>query len=238
MENCAVYAAPFGDFRPMVMQLWREMAQNGQARTMADDRSETACERQIVNGSPSNRPATYCQYRYPSPRRSGPLRARPTPFALLRAGSMALGTCKTGDLRQSTDAAQKTLVLQAQSSDSAPNKTKQNKGSYLCNLSVLSSPLRPSVHFLRASTTILNAALQALPLVRSSQTAQVAMRLPVRSLGAPLAHCVTKSRASAAKTSTSFGAPNLLNRRAGYPCAAVLRLRPEYPPKSLGAHNV
>lgn len=228
MEKIAAKSNDLGGFWPSNLQPWREIAHVKGRMKFVDDSLLAACHGSGVAGSSSNWPATYCQYRYPSPRRSGPLRVRPT----------SLPNANVGDLCRSSRAAQKSLVFEWQRADSAPYKTKQKKGSYLCNLSVLSSLLRPSGLLAHVWTTILNAGLRAPQRVQSSLTAQAVMPSRVPSLVAQPVRFATKLRGSVAKTNALSGAQHHLNRRTGRPCAAVFCLNSEYRPKSLGAHNV
>lgn len=210
-----VFGHKMRGYQPMKIQLWRETAHLCAALKTTDDRSIALCKSTYVEGSASNPALLHCQYRYPSPRRSGPFWARPTP----------LFAARMGDLRLHARAPQKTLVLRAQNADSARHNITQNKGSNLCNLSVLFSPSQQLARFRHVSTMILNAALQALPVVRSSRTRLASTRSRALLSVVLLARCVTNSRASAAKTLASFGAltirllraTNTFSRRSGFP---------------------
>ncbi len=201
------------DYQPTGTQLWRETAHIGQSMTKADDSCVSLCKSRFVVGSHNARATLHCQYRYPSPRRSGPyFRARLTPLFALPLGVF----------RRCVRTVQKTLVLQVQNADSKRNETKQNsmhnKGSNLCLNSVLSSPQQQSLRFPHVSTTTLSAALPALQQALLSLTQQAATLLPVPSLVALLARFVTKSQASAAKNIPSqFGATKHFDRRSGLP---------------------
>lgn len=203
-----------GDIWPTIAQLWREIAHCGGRCIKAHDSSVGLCKSHVVDGSSSNRPTTHCQYRYPSPRRSGPFWARPTP---LFCGPQ-------GILRSFAGLVQKALVLTPQNAESLNDKTKQKKGSNQCLTSVLFSPRRPSRRFRHVSTATLSAGLPVPQPVPSLQTLWVVIPSRVQSLVALLAHCVTKSQTSAAKAKTrlSIGAANNFDRRSGTPCAAVL----------------
>ena len=196
---------------PTEMQLWREMAHLSGALQTGNDRSVLLCKSLFVDRPPSNRSALHCQYRYPSPRRSGPIWARPTP--LLRQIA--------GDLRLFRRCIEKTLVLPVQTADSVRKNTKQNqmqnKGSKLCLNSVLSSQLQQSLRFLHVSTMICSAVSLAQRLVPLSQTRQALTLSPAQSLVAQLAHFATRSHASAAKAITSLrGTSKHIDRRSGY----------------------
>jgi hypothetical protein len=198
-----------GDIWPTAAQLWRESAQYAWVSITVNDRSFGLCRYNLSDRSPSNRPSTHCQYRYPSPRRSGPSWSRPTP--LLHDLS--------GTFRRFMSLVQKTLVLNAQSAESLADRSKQKKGSNQCFTSVLFSPLRPSRRSRHVfSTAILSAALPALQPALSLRMRWVATLSRVLSPVALLARCVTKSRASAAKQKTrlSIGATNNFDRRSGY----------------------
>ena len=200
--------ALLGGIQPMTPQLWREMAHLAGLHTAAHDRSDFPCHRLHEGWKDNVLTKLHCQYRYPSPRRSGPFGFRPTPLS-------AQGAV---DLCQLETSVQKTLVLGAQSSDSAMHNTKQKKGSILCNLSVLSSLLPRLAHFPHVSTVTSSVASRVPQLAPLSQTAQVATPSQAPSLVAQLARFVTKSRASAAKTNASFGAhPIFLTAVQGFP---------------------
>ena len=199
-------------FRPIKLQLWREMAHFEGALIAGNDSADGLCKSAYVDGPSSNRSFLHCQYRYPSPRRSGPFGSRPTP---LFAGLLV-------ELRRLSRLAQKTLVLWRQTADSSANKptqnSMQNKGSTLCSISVFFSPLWLSRLFRRASTMTSSAASRVRPLVLSSQAPRVATPSLVRLLVAPQARCVTNSLVSAAKANTPlFGASIQYDRRSGIP---------------------
>jgi len=198
-------------FRPIKMQLWRELAYLSVSCFESDDRADLLCKPTNVDGSPSNRSVPHCQYRYPSPRRSGPFGSRPTPLFL--RGLV--------DLCRVAPWVQKTLVLHAQRADSNGNKptqnSMQNKGSTLCLNSVFFSPLRLSRLFRSAWTMTSNVVLQGPLRALSSQAPQVAMLSQVQLSAAPLARCATKSLVSAAKANAPLaGAFIQFDRRAGF----------------------
>ena len=201
---------------PMTTQLWREMAHFDGAAHEGSDRSFGLCNDTNVDGSLSNRTSLHCQYRYPSPRRSGPFGSRPTP---LFHGVVV-------DFRCSCKPREKNLVLQVETTDSDANKIKhetvQNKGSQKCLNSVLSSLSQPSRRFPRASTMTSNAGLRARPLVPSPQTLLASIRSQVRLWAVQLACCATNSPVSAAKTFASSGVFTHFDRRSGSSRAAVL----------------
>lgn len=198
-----------GAFWPTKIQLWREMADKSVGRKKANDSLDRLCKSSFTDAPFSNGPVPYGKYRYPSPRRSDHILVRPTP--LFRA--------ETGDLRRLRQGVQKMLVLRAYWADSVANNKMQYKGSNLCKNSVLSSLLAPLRRFRHVSTMILSAALPAQRLVRLSQMPLVEASSQAPLSVALLARCVTKSRASAAKTNTPFwnsrGSQNTLNRRSG-----------------------
>lgn len=192
----------------------RESADGYPLGNLTDDSTSMLCECCEVADLLSKRTCTHCRYRYPSPHRSGSPRVRPIP--LHRAESRSVRGFGLMD--------DKRLELTGQTSDSAPNKTKQNKGSIQwLNLNFFSLR-RLCCRFLRASTTILSAALPVQPQALSSQMQLGAMSSRAPSLGVPLAPCATRSHASAAKRalgrfSRPLGGFTRFDRRSGsHPC--------------------
>ena len=177
------------EFWPSEMQLWREMAHFSGRPDLSTDRYRVVCKRLDVGRSSSKRSASHCQYRYPSPRRSGPFGFRPTP----------LGLSGNGEFCQSCDCCEKTLVLARNCADSGRYKTKQIKGSIPCKLSVFFSPQRPSRRFRHVSITTSSAALLAQPRVQSWPTPSAQTQSPAQSPAVLPALCATKSPTSAAK---------------------------------------
>ena len=196
------------EYWPIKIQLWREMAHFVCGWIIGHDRSDLLCERHRMSRSNSIWAALYCQYRYPSPRRSVLSEIRPTPLSC--GGVWEFG--------RSVGVEQKSLVLRTQTSDSAPHKTKQKKGSNQCYISVLSSP-QPQLHLCRhVWTMILNAALPVQPQVPLFRTPLVVTPSQVPSLVAQLARCVTKLRAFAVNLILSLiGAFQTIYRRSGFP---------------------
>ncbi len=199
---------------------WRELAEVGGVPCEADDSPASLCEREGVVGSSSKRPTTHCQYRYPSPRRSGPSGSRPTPFIPVWLVASEKGGEQAGGLRSLMTPLNFFLVLQRKTADSTPHKTKQNKGSPSWFISDFFLPPRRSYHSQRVSTATLSGALRALPLVLWWQTALAQAPSLVHSLVVPLARCATRLHASAAKASRQHIAPHRaihqFDRRAGF----------------------
>jgi hypothetical protein len=203
-------------FWPINTQLWREMAHFDGIVRKVDDRPDLVCQRNLIDSPPSNRASIICQYRYPSPRRSGPLRARSTPLFARLFAQRAVDLCRPAQITQ------KTLVLQGETFDSAQIILTQNsmhkKGSNPCLNSVLFSPLRLSRRFRHVSTLILSAALSVQQAGQSSPMKSVLTRSSALPLAAQLAHFVTTSRASVAKAiALLFGTTNNFDRRSGFP---------------------
>jgi len=194
-------------FWPIDPQLWREMAHSIELAETRDDSPVGLCDGPYVDGLFSKQSGSHCQYRYPSPRRSGISRSRPTPpFAR-----------KVDAFCRSRERDEKTLVLMDESADSARHKINQNKGSTLCLNSVSSSRLRPSRRFPHVSTTTLNVALQVQLQGPLSRTPLVEMRSPAPSQAALLALCATNSRPSAAKATLGHSDPTLTSHEAPVP---------------------
>jgi len=199
-------------FRLMITQLWRESAHLGARAVTPNDTASILCNVQCVDGPTSKRSSLHCQYRYPSPRRSGPFGPGPTP----------LSGIPLVDLRRVSGAVQKALELWAQTPDSALNKIeqskKQNKGSKLCLKSVFFLPQRRSRLFRRVWTMTSNAVLQARlrgPLSQVQPAATPSLGLLWAAL---LARFATKSHVSAVKAQTPFrGAHHQFDRRSGHP---------------------
>ena len=202
---------------PIETQLWRELAHLGGRADTGDDSSNVSCNCVNVAGLMTKQSALRLRKRYPSPRRSGPFRVRPTPLF-------------AGELRRRTGMVEKTLVLQVQNADSARNKTNQNKGSNLCNLSVSFSPSRPSARFRPVLTTISSAGLRALPQVRSSRMPRVSTLSPALPLVALRARFATKLPTFVAnRLIAPFGVPDFINRRSGASPCGGFAFRHEFP---------
>lgn len=199
---------------------WRELAEVRGVPREVDDSPASLCERDGVVGSSSKRPTTHCQYRYPSPRRSGPSGSRPTPFIPVRLVASEEGGEQAGGLRSFATPFHFFLVLQRKTADSTPHKTKQNKGSPSWFISDFFLPQRRLSHSRHVLTATLSGALRALPLVLWWQTASAQAPSLVHSLVAPLVRCATRLHASAAKASRQHIAPHRaihqFDRRAGF----------------------
>ncbi len=187
-----------GGFWPMQAQLWREMAHSAGRLIKGHDRLGDLCQPFIVDGLFNNQPPTYCQYRYPSPRRSGPFSgAGPTP--------PFWGA--TADPYRAPARVQKGLVFGGKTADSVAHNNKQSKGSIQCNIFVLSPHSRPSLRFPRAFwTTTLNGVWPGRRQVRSLRTWSAATSSPGPSRAVPQALCATKSPGFAANPEPCHGA--------------------------------
>ncbi len=179
------------EFWPTYTQLWREMAHFPAGLIMAADRLGPLCQRRDVDRPSSKRAVPHCQYRYPSPRRSGPSGSRPTPSGFVRIGEIC----------QSRERREKLLVLAGDCADSAPYKTKQNKGSKTCKHSVFFSPQRPSRRFRPVSTMTFSVVPWVPQQAPSSLTPLAQTLSPALSLVASPVACATKSPRSAVKAS-------------------------------------
>lgn len=193
------FGSILGEFRLTSMQLWRESAQSFSTGNQAYALSSQPCERREVASLPSNQPATYCHYRYPSPRRFEPLRFGPTPLDANRAKDKSL------KLRCNYIARENYLVLKGQQSASEDgefcNILISEKGHLSCLESVYSSPppLSSPSRLAILSTLTQSAVSSVLAVVRLPQLSLAQTRLPVPSLVARRVYSATTS-AFASKT--------------------------------------
>lgn len=188
-----------GGKQPIKMQFARENAhsparlQGGVARSMA------ACEPNLVVEISSKISTAHCQYRYPSPSRFGPPRARPaSPFR--------------APLRQFSRCTKNFVVFGQQTADSGRNSNTY-KGSKLCLNSVFSLPqlrfsLSPRVLAMTSSAGLpvpQRVPLSLTPLAGTLSRARPLVALP--------AQPVTNSQASAANTFRPLGRLTKIDRR-------------------------
>lgn len=207
-----------GGMRLTEMQLWREFAHWHCTFNLTGDRPVSLCQRERVDDLPSNQITAHCQYRYPSPRRFGPI--GPGPTLLLEKG-VTLSADKVVELRRSSRMRKSLLESPAQTADSAPHKQKQHKGRTPCFHSVSSLRPRPSHRFPHVSTMILNAASPVPQRAQLSPTRSALTSQPGPSLVVPQVRFVTRSRKSAANPARlTFAAPigrrQTSTRRAGH----------------------
>ena len=196
-----------GNFWPTRIHVWRELADPVNLCNGTDDRSDGLCNDPDVAEGYSKILSLHCQYRYPSPRRFGSFRSGPTPLLLTMCGQF----------RRPGDHTEKCLEKRPQTADSAAHKTKQNKGSTLCNLSVFFSPSSLLRRFRRVSTTILSVAWPAQQLALLSQKPQALTRLPVPSQAALRVRCATKSSLPAVKAAGGHSARMIKNLQTSEP---------------------
>lgn len=205
-----------GGKQPIKMQFARENAHSPARCHGVVARPISACKREDVVEVSSKISTAHCQYRYPSPSRFGPPRAKPA--SLFHA-----------PLRRFGRSTKNFVVFCGQTADSARNSN-TNKGSKICLNSVFSSPRLRFSHSPHVLAMTSSAGLPVLPRVPLSLTPQAETLSRARPLVALPAQPVTSSRASAAKTPRPTGRLTKIDRRWCF-CApaAVLHSKDRFP---------